>query len=206
MCKYLQGYGSWNDTTAKRNGHEMSMVVINHYWNESYLRDELYGDVIMIAMASQITSLTIVYSIVYSGADQRKHQRPASLAFVRGIHRWPVNSPHKRPVTRKMFPFDDVIIQCGPSTWELGHPNCKNDQGPPWVPSFVRIYDTTVPGRDMFHCYICLIMLIAVPSIELLDLPSWICLGNIQNMQYGWFSPKTWQKTSYSSTVCNIML
>ena len=52
-----------------------------------------YNDVIMSAMASQITSLTIVYSTVYSGADQWKHQSSASLAFVRGIHR--VNSPHK---------------------------------------------------------------------------------------------------------------
>ena len=65
-----------------------------------------YGDAIMGAISSQITSLTIVYSTVYSDADQRKHQSSASLAFV-----WPVNSPHKWPVTRKMFPFDDVIIQ-----------------------------------------------------------------------------------------------
>ena len=64
----------------------------------------------MSAVASQITSLKIVYSTVLSGADQRKHQRTASLAFVRGIHRWPVNSPHKGPVTRKMLPFDDVIV------------------------------------------------------------------------------------------------
>ena len=69
-----------------------------------------YGDVIMSAIASQITSLTIVYSTVYSDADQRKHRSSASLAFVRGIHRGPVNSSHKWPVTRKMFPFDDVII------------------------------------------------------------------------------------------------
>ena len=68
--------------------------------------------VIMSAMVSQITSLTIVYSTVYSGADQRMHQSSASLAFVRGIHRWPVNSPHKGPVTRKMFPFVDVIMWC----------------------------------------------------------------------------------------------
>ena len=61
-------------------------------------------------MASQITKLTIVYSSVYSGADQRKHQSSASLAFVRGIHRSPVNSSHKGPVTRKMFPFHDVIM------------------------------------------------------------------------------------------------
>ena len=70
-----------------------------------------YNDVIMGAMASQITSLTIVCSTVYSGTDKRKHQSSASLAFVRGIHRWPVNSPHKGPVTRKMFPFDDVIMR-----------------------------------------------------------------------------------------------
>ena len=69
-----------------------------------------YNDVIMGTMASQITSLTIVYSTVYSGSDQRKHQSSASLAFMRGIHWWPVNSPHKGPVTRKMFPFDDVIM------------------------------------------------------------------------------------------------
>ena len=71
-----------------------------------------YNDVIMATMASQITSLTIVYSAVYSGADQRKHQSSASLTFVWGIHRGPVNSPHKWPVTRKMFPFDDVIMYC----------------------------------------------------------------------------------------------
>ena len=69
-----------------------------------------YNDVLMTMKASQITILTFVYSTVNSGADQRKYQGPASLAFVRGIHRSPVNSPHKRPVTRKMFPFDDVIM------------------------------------------------------------------------------------------------
>ena len=69
------------------------------------------SDVIMGAIASQITSVTIVYSTVYWGADQRKHHKSASLAFVRGTHRWPVNSPHKWPVTRIMFPFDDVIMR-----------------------------------------------------------------------------------------------
>ena len=68
-------------------------------------------------MASQITSLTIVYSTVYSGADQRKHQSSASLAFGRGFHRWSVNSPFKGPVTRKIFPFDDVIM-FDPYIWE----------------------------------------------------------------------------------------
>ena len=68
-----------------------------------------YCDVIMGAMASQITSLTIAYSTVHSGGDQRKHLRSASLAFVRVIHWWAAKSPHKWPVTRKM-PFDDVIM------------------------------------------------------------------------------------------------
>ena len=68
------------------------------------------ADVIMGAMVSQITSLTIVCSNVYSGADQRKHQSSASPAFVWGIHRWQVNSPHKGPVTWKTFPFDDSIM------------------------------------------------------------------------------------------------
>ena len=64
----------------------------------------------MGTIASQITSLSIVYSTVYSDADQRKYQRSASLAFVRGFDRRPVNPPHKWPVTRKMFPFDDVMM------------------------------------------------------------------------------------------------
>ena len=79
-------------------------------------------------IASQITSLAIVYSTIYSGADQRKHQSsasPASLAFVRGIHRGPVNSPHKWPVTRKMFPFDDVI---------MGRLFCKH-----WIMNYIII-------------------------------------------------------------------
>ena len=83
--------------------------------------DNHYNGVIMGAKASQITSLTIVYSIVYSDADQRKHQSSASLAFVRGIHRWPVNSPHKWPVTRKMFPFDDVIMNTHRFIWYVAY-------------------------------------------------------------------------------------
>ena len=69
-----------------------------------------YRDVKMSTMASQITGVSIVCSTVCSDADRRKHQSSASLAFMRRIHRWSVNSPHKRPVTRKMFPFDDVIM------------------------------------------------------------------------------------------------
>ena len=71
---------------------------------------EHYNDVIMGTMASHITSLVNVYLTVYSGSDQRKHESSAQLAFVWGIHRSPVNSPHKWPVTRKVFPFDDVMM------------------------------------------------------------------------------------------------
>ena len=94
---------SWNDMSAlwkqtiKSYGHNIS-----YYHN---------NDVMMGAVASQNTSLAIVYSTVYSDADQRKHQSSASLAFVRGIHRWPVISPHKGPETGNAddVPFDGVI-------------------------------------------------------------------------------------------------
>ena len=64
----------------------------------------------MSAMASQITSVSIVCWTVGSGADQRKHQKLCVTGFVCRIHWWLVNSQHKRPVTGKMFPFDDVIM------------------------------------------------------------------------------------------------
>ena len=67
------------------------------------------GDVIISVMASQITGVSSVCSTVCSNADQRKHQSSASLAFLKGIHRSPVDSP-QRPVARKMFSFDDVIM------------------------------------------------------------------------------------------------
>ena len=76
-----------------------------------YIYSIHYDDDTMGAIASQITSLTIVYSTVYSDADQRKHQSSASLAFVWGIHRGLVNSPHKWLVMQKMFPFDDIIMK-----------------------------------------------------------------------------------------------
>ena len=93
-------------------------VMVSHITSKGFFRltrkensKAHYSDVIMGTMASQITSRTIVCSTVYLGTDQRKHQSSASLAFVRGIHQWLVNSPHKGPVTRKMFPFDDVIME-----------------------------------------------------------------------------------------------
>ena len=89
-------------TTTK---HSNSQTVCKISWNVTLLwRHNGHSSV-------SNHSLTIVYATVYSDADQSKHQTSASLAFVRGIHRGPVNSPHKGPVTRKMFPFDDVIMK-----------------------------------------------------------------------------------------------
>ena len=106
------------------------VFVLSQWWFGIFVCH--YDDVIMSAIASQITSLTIVYSTVYSGADQSKHQSSASLAFVWGIHRGPVNSTHKWPVTRKMFPFDDVIMvcfgevsDCQPLWWTTGPTGVK---------------------------------------------------------------------------------
>ena len=134
MVRYLFGNVSWlpswhGSSMIRRSRHRILYVFVSNGKRVYH-----YSDIIMGAMASQITSLTvvfstvitsitIVYSIVNSGADQRKHQSRASLTFVRGLPRGPVNSPHKGPVTRKMFPFDDVIIialddhRCG-----NGHP------------------------------------------------------------------------------------
>ena len=68
--------------------------------------------VIMSAMASQITGISIVCSTVCTCANQRKHQNSASLVCVRGIiHWWPVDSPRKEPETRKRFPINDVIME-----------------------------------------------------------------------------------------------
>ena len=88
-------------------------IMVSSQWKEAQYTASVSGhycDVIIDAVASQITSLTIVYSTVCSRADQIIHQSSASLAFVWGNHRWPVNSPHKGPVTRKIFPLDDVIM------------------------------------------------------------------------------------------------
>ena len=103
------------------------------------VHDSHYSDLIMSAMASQITGVLIVYKTYCSGTDQRKHQSSTSLVFMRGIHRWPVNSPHKGPVTRKMSPCDGVIMWGGGggvvqirriTAW--------------WVPASVRVKRSTI--------------------------------------------------------------
>ena len=90
---------SWRKFPNGRDSSQSCLLSPNHY-----------DDVLIDAISSLITSLTIVYSTNYSDADQRKHQSSTSLTFVWGIHRGPVNSPHKWSVTRKMFPFDHVIM------------------------------------------------------------------------------------------------
>ena len=102
---------------------------------EHWLQKMHYSDAILSAMASQITGVSMVSSTVFPGAYQRKHQCSASLALVREIHRWPLNSPHKGPITKEMFPFDDVIMECDVkndidflSTATLSVPNSFQDK------------------------------------------------------------------------------
>ena len=69
-----------------------------------------YDDVIMSEVASQITSLTIVFTQPFIRAQIKENIKAPRHWPLCGIHRWPVNFPHKWPVTRKIFPFDDVIM------------------------------------------------------------------------------------------------
>ena len=151
LCK--QSWGWWFETLLCPLWRHSNECVVHHFlplfiWDIRvcyFLFNSLecsaktvgichYNDVIMSAMASQITSLTIVYSTVYSRRRSKKHQRSASLAFVGGIHRGPVNSPNKGPVTRKMFPFDDIIM-----VW----------------PKLNRIVNTAIDNSYCFHSNQC---------------------------------------------------
>ena len=84
----------------------VDIITVTSQWARWHLKSPASRLFIQPFIQAQIKN----YSTVYSGADQRTHQSSTSLAFVWGIHRWPVNSLHKWPVTRKMFPFDDVIM------------------------------------------------------------------------------------------------
>ena len=104
----ILGYDELGKINQRRYTMAMQFVLIKcpaiYIWFN--IRSMLFihfNDVMMNATVSQITGVTIVYSIVCSGADQTKRQSSASLAFVWGIHRWPVNTPHIGPVTRKCF-------------------------------------------------------------------------------------------------------
>ena len=65
----------------------------------------------MSSMTSQINGVSSVWLTICSGADHRNHKSSVSLEFLKGIHRWLMDSPHKGPVMRRIFPFDDVIMQ-----------------------------------------------------------------------------------------------
>ena len=141
-------------TQRARDVEHISLPLHHHDGRRKLNRSCHYSDVTMGAMASQITNLTIVYSPVYSGVDQRKHQSSAPLAFVRGIHRWPVNSPNERPVfyTEKCFHLMTSscakgLCGCGnpPAFWHRYVANCLfnviQDSGP-------RIYQSSI----FCHC------------------------------------------------------
>ena len=104
-----------------------------------------YNDVIMGAMASQITSLMIVYVNRLFRHRSNKTSNSASLAYVRGIHQWPVNSPYKRPITRKkMFPFHDVIMK-GCSL--IKAPVTQNSTSKSRTRSYENLLDVVVSGN-----------------------------------------------------------
>ena len=112
----------YNRCTGSRRDGDCYMFL--NVWKCTVLSVPVYyDDVIMSPMAYKITSLTIVYSTVYSDADQRIHQSSASLALCAGYSLGPVNSPHKWPVTRKMSPFDDVIIILAPAMLQRDRPH-----------------------------------------------------------------------------------
>ena len=162
------GHNDWSKVS--KNGYIVARMNLGLFENKLSAQIERttkqrmghYNDVIMGTIASQITSLTIVYSIVYLAADQRKQQSSASLAFVRAIHRGPVNSPHKWPVTRKMFPFDDVIM--GPFHDDQSQILSLSMDPESNVFLIHRIYEL---GWCNIHIWLCFISVFVSPVLEL---------------------------------------
>ena len=112
-CHSHQSINQHKSYSSKISCKSPSSKWINHCFNYEHAH---HSDVIMSAMASQITGVSIVFLTVCSGTDQRKHQSSISLAFVMGIQRWPVDSHHKGPVMQKRFPFENVIMDICPFT------------------------------------------------------------------------------------------
>ena len=138
------------------------MMVYCYFWPQKQISIKYekksifhYSDVKMGAVASQITSLTIVYSTTYSGADYGKHQSSASLAFVRGINRWPENSPHKWPVMRKMFPFDDVIMCTKNSFWNCSFQTSDLFFSASIYVNHIKRTSSTLPGLNIYQLHPC---------------------------------------------------
>ena len=144
-----------------------------------------YDDVIMTTTVSLITSLTFVYWAINSDTDQRKHQSSASLAFVREIHRGPVNSPHKWPVPRKMFPFDDVIMRDSKQRW----PSIKGA-------NFGTQFEAYILRLIGFENYFRIYMQEHTINVACF----WIILDMIQRIYVSRVSMKVWVQVRYKST------
>ena len=129
-CQYSES--SCGDKTVIRsfnfyNGNSYTGNTISLYWINPEVSSLARGPSLYDCTSAWDATLTLEWR--HNGRDavsnhqphdcllnrllrrRRKHQSSAPLAFVRGIHRGPVNSPHKWPVTRKMFQFDDVIMK-----------------------------------------------------------------------------------------------
>ena len=113
------------------------------------VRCKHYNDVIMGAVASQITILSIVCSIVYSDADQRKHQSSATLAFVRGIHR------------DRWFPRTN-----GQLRGKCFHLMTSSWKSPVSKPSMTTIHDVNSPVTAPWSCFSTMIRRLIVRSRE----------------------------------------
>ena len=114
------------------------------YW--FYIVRLHYSDVIVSAMAPQITGVSIVCSTICSGADQGKHQSSASLALMKGIHRWPLFFPHKGPVTLKMFPSCIGLGSIPLLLWEGKPASNKKTIGLSTNRSFFCLVDNNMHG------------------------------------------------------------
>ena len=92
-------------------------------WSRGIVKWNITTESLTLPWPSQIKGASVVCSAVCSGADQRKYQSSASRAFVMGIHRSPVDSFYKGPITRNIFPFDDVIMMYDHHWWRNAHQN-----------------------------------------------------------------------------------
>ena len=113
----------------------------------------------MGAMASQITSLANVDSSVYSATDEKTSKLRVTGLCV-GIHRWPVNSPHKWPVMRKIFPFDDVIM--------------------------LFMFPKINPTRQVLRCYRATILCLAIPHHVILRATLRPCVATENRQKVEW--------------------
>ena len=107
-----------------------------------------YGDVKMGAIASQITSLTIVYSTVYSDADERKQQSSASLAFVWGSHRGRWIRRTKGQLRGKCFHLMTSSCICGSGKRCIP---CRNEL---WPRSMTTYNDTRPPKNNVSGIFV----------------------------------------------------